>query len=224
MTLTIAAPVDMGGGITVEYLVLVRLLASGHIATVSRAAASVVTVSNLHFSTKYALSAQAINSGGDSCFDGILFSVNPGDASVAFEVLEGYSAAGVTASFAVQQGSVALRMLTGAYQPVVQLQHPTSAQVSSGMLPLVATYSLAAVDSVPGCLCGVPSSEVVTETQVAELAGSAGAPVLREVTGGLIGLDLVSPIDTGGTAVTSFLVVLQPQNAAMVQEHLQVRA
>ena len=166
---------------------------------------------------------------GDMSVAGISASLDNGAASLQLALDSTVDAAAIHSQLArFSVGGRALRLVATTFTTdavaadvVVNIAAFTIDDVQRGVLPLVSTYRGASVSDRAVERAGVPSAVVSTMTSPPGLPGQCDAPTLVAATAGTLALSLVSAQDTGGVAVSSFVLSLEA-SAATLEAYFEV--
>ena len=218
-------PKDFGGTATVSYLVFMRLpLVGDAFMQVANTTSASVSVTNLKARTTYTLVAQAENTFGDRCVDGVSAGLSPGERMMRIFIED--ASVNVTALVAmlnVANDGATLRIETVAGVVFASVAaNVEMADVLRGSVPLKATWAHSALDRTAVCMCGTLSEVVQVQTLDVGLPDLAPVPQLAKATGGRLELELLSPQDTGGSPVTSFALLLEPHDPEGLRQHVSV--
>ena len=218
-----AEPADFGGVSFAAYSVLLRLPYEPPVALALSTLSTSAVVSNVWYHTNYELAVHASNNVDAACFAGVYFAVVPGDTEVLFVADDDATEAALGVQLQGQHGPAALRFGTGQFAPVVNIAVTQQVDLDNGVVPLLSSYFGEEVVGETACLVGAVSDSIGVLTDDADLPGRCDAPALVGATGGSLTVAMDSPPNTGGSPVSSFVLLLRPHDDDALADYLEVR-
>jgi len=225
ITLNIQSPVDLGGvnESGIQFSALVSIAGEGGAVVLGEWRHQQVPIlTNLHASTRYTISVVAEHVGLlGVCLPRVKASVQPGSSTLLLEGADG-GALNQTAvlMFHTAHAPATVRLGVGSFAPVLNL---ASNPPAPGELTLANPFPGGdPVVSDQLCIVGDVSSQLVVSTHTPGLPDPCPAPQLLQATGGVLGIGMVGPSATGGTAITGFTLYVRALDDSALVAHVHL--